>query len=628
MEKDVDYQDLITSQVNAGDWTKANACLGVFWRQAPTFANAGWVISAYQKIKPHLSWTSGRLAILRSFTLEPAVSLLQAEAWTEGIDLTVQMGDFNAYAQEILNEGSNLYRFSPTLVILAVQTRDIAPELWDGFSDLDSQAVQSVVNRVVDTFRTCIQTFRRHSQAHLIVHSLEQPPFPIRGLLDAQTNASQVEAIQAINHGIREIASAHKGVYILDYDGLVARVGRRSWPDEGKWLSVRMPIAADNLIQLVREWMRFLHPLMGKICKVLVVDLDGTLWGGVAGEDGWQGIKLGVDYPGNAYQALQRAILDLYRRGIILAICSKNNPEDALEVFRKHPSMLLHQNHFAVIRINWQDKAQNLREIAAELNVGIDALAFLDDNPVERALVQQEITEVKIIDLPESPEHFAAALRTTPVFERLSLSREDFERSRFYAEDRQRKELETSTSSLEDFFRSLQMEAEIEPVTQATLTRAAQLTQKTNQFNLTTQRYSEQQLAEFASRPDMLVLTIRVRDRFGDNGLVGVTILHFAGDVCEIDTLLLSCRVIGRTVETALLAYVAEEARRRGAQLLQGWFRPTSKNAPASDFYASHGFRPLMRDPSGSQWELNLTGQQVGFPAWIRLRPREGQSAD
>ena len=303
---------------------------------------------------------------------------------------------------------------------------------------------------------------------------------------------------------------------------------------------------------------------------MLVTDLDNTLWGGVIGENGLEGIQVGMEYPGAAYRALQRVMLDLYRRGIILAICSKNNVADAMEALEQHPGMLLRPEHFAALRINWDDKAQNLREIAAELNVGRDSLAFLDDNPVERARISDELPEVTVIDLPSDPSWFAQALQAVPVFERLAVSSEDRERGRYYGEQRQRVESQRNATSLEDFLRSLQQEVEVAPVTAETLIRVAQLTQKTNQFNLTTRRYSEQKIAELAASSHWSVYSIRVKDRFGDNGIVGVMITHDAGKVCEIDTFLLSCRVIGRTIETALLSFMVDSARARGMEQLQG----------------------------------------------------------
>jgi FkbH-like protein len=363
---------------------------------------------------------------------------------------------------------------------------------------------------------------------------------------------------------------------------------------------------------------------VGKVCKALVTDLDNTLWGGVIGEEGLEGIQVGSEYPGAAYRALQRVMLDLYQRGIILAVCSKNNLADAMEVFETHPGMLLRPQHFAALRINWNDKAQNLCEIAAELNIGIDALVFLDDNPVERERVRVALPDVTVLELSDDPMTYAQTLRTAPIFERLALSEEDRERGRYYAEQRQRLELEQSATSLEDFYRSLQQEVEMAPVTPASLVRVAQLTQKTNQFNTTTRRYSEQQITAMAASADWQVYAVRVKDRFGDNGLVGVVITHDAADSCEIDTFLLSCRVIGRTVETAILSFVAEQARTRGMQSLHGWFLPTKKNAPARDCYASHNFQVLEERDNGCLWALDLHSQDIVCPAWVQLQGCEG----
>jgi len=337
-----------------------------------------------------------------------------------------------------------------------------------------------------------------------------------------------------------------------------------------------------------------------------------------------EGIQIGLEYPGAAHRALQRAILDLYQRGIILAVCSKNNPADAMEALENHPGMLLRPQHFAALRINWEDKAQNLREIAAELNIGIDAVAFLDDNPVERERVRAALPEVTVIELPKDPLGYAEALRACPVFERLSLSVEDRERGRYYAEQRQRESYRQSATSLEEFYRSLQQEVELVPVAPETVVRVAQLTQKTNQFNLTTRRYSEQQIEAMATDPEWCVYSVRVRDRFGDNGLVGVAITRDLGRNCLIDSLLLSCRVLGREVETALLFFLTVQARRRGAEVLQGWFRPTAKNALARDFYARQGFRLVREEEEGSLWSLDLLASSVACPEWMKVTADEG----
>jgi FkbH-like protein len=563
------------------------------WRLDSSPAGAGFAVSRSERLRGQIPMLPYRLAILRSFTVEPAVPLLRASAFSIGVDLTVQLGDFNAYAQELLDAGSSLYRFEPQAVILAAQSYE------------------------PDALRTWLRVFRERSNAHLILHTVEAPAVVRRGVLDAQTEGGEWDTVQRLNAELRTVAREFRGVYILDYDALVARYGREIWRDERKWLTMRMPIAAPQLIHLAQEWMRFLHPLTGKLAKVLVTDLDNTMWGGVIGEDGMEGIQLSAEYPGAAYQAVQQVMLDFYQRGILLAINSKNNPADAMEALEKHPGMILQPRHVGALRINWSDKAQNLREIAEELNVGIDSLAFLDDNPVERQHVREQLPEVTVIELPENPMDFARALRDCPVFERLTLSDEDAKRGEYYAAERDRKKLEQTASSPEEFYRSLEQELEVRRVTPMTLARVAQLTQKTNQFNTTTRRYSEQQIQAMEQNAHR-VYSLRVKDRYADNGLVGVAILAEKGEVCEIDTLLLSCRVIGRTVETAFLSKLADEARTAGAVRLEGWFLPTKKNTPAKDFYAQHGFEVATETPEGTRWSFDLS-KPAPCPDWIRF---------
>lgn len=613
----------VDNLIAEGAFDLASRRMAELWRRDPGAGTASFVTSRLDELRDNFALAKFRLAILRSFTVEPIVPLLRAEAFAYGIDLAVHVGDFNAYVQDILDSQSSLYRFAPNAVVLAVRTDQAAPELWRDFADLSPEAAQQAAERVVRGYEQWIATLRKHSPAALIVHSLEGPASPSLGVLDDQSEAGQSELIRHINRELRRIAGAFHGVYILDYDALVARHGSEHWHDERKWLTARLPIAAGYLLEMAREWMRFIVPLSGRTAKVLVVDLDNTLWGGVIGEDGMAGIQVGAEYPGAAYQALQRTLLDLSRKGILLATCSKNNFDDAMEALEKHPGMLVRAKHFASLRINWADKAQNLREIAQELNVGIDALAFLDDNSFEREQVRAALPDVTVIDLPHNPLGYASAVRNCAVFERLTLSSEDQQRTEMYAAQKQRLGSEQNFQSKEDFFRFLEQKAELEPVSDLTLARVAQLTQKTNQFNLTTRRYTEPQIAEMAKQPEWHIFSIRVRDRFGDHGLVGVAIAHDVGEQCEIDTFLLSCRVIGRTIETALLAHLAESATQRGHKQLVGWFLPTKRNAPARDFYEQHGFERHETNDAGSLWALDLKCSTLRCPDWIKLRVTE-----
>ncbi|HLX05949.1 MAG TPA: HAD-IIIC family phosphatase, partial [Candidatus Binatus sp.] len=489
----------IISAIEGREHLRATGLMRQLFNEAPTLANAQFVLKQAEPIREQLALVPCRLAILRSFTVEPVVPIVRALAMFHGIDLTVHVGDFNAYNTELLDPQSSFYGFNPDVVILATQTRDVLPELWNG--SVAAKDYEALAARAASDVEHLIDSLRSRIKAHLILNTLEMPNFPNAGILDSQRNSGQSEGIRTVNRRLRETAAKHLGVYVLDYDALIARFGRLTWGDESKWLTMRMPLSADSFVHLAREYLRFLLPLCGRTCKALVIDLDNTIWGGVIGEDGLDEIKLGAEYPGNAYLEVQRAILDLHRRGIILAICSKNNPEDALEVFKKHDSMLLRLDHFAATRINWKSKPENIRELAADLNIGIDALAFLDDNPLEREEVRMLLPEVHVIDLPAGPAHFAVALRSTPIFERLVLSNEDRDRGAYYLAERQRAQLQASGGSLDDYYRSLGMVVEIGAVTSRTIARVAQLTQKTNQFNLTTRRYSEQEIASKAADP-------------------------------------------------------------------------------------------------------------------------------
>ena len=616
----------VDEQLHAGNITRAVALLRQIFEQQPTLPVARSLVERLNGV----AWPGRqtcRLWWARSFTVEPLFPLLRAAAALEGLDVQQQAGDHNAYAQEILDPNSQLYRFEPNVVVLAVQTRDVLPEVWDWSLGSDPQALAQRVERVVEDLRNWLSLLRSRSSASVIVLDFAQPIRAADGVLDAQSTNGQAALLARLNQELRALAAATTGIHILGFDALVSRIGREQFFDERKWLTARMPIGAQHLWSVARECLGVLLPLTGKVRKAVVVDLDNTLWGGVVGEDGPAGLQLGIDYPGAAHLALQRVLLDLHRRGVILAIASKNNPADALEVLERHPGMLLRPRHFAAMRLNWDPKSQNLRAIAAELNIGTDSLVFVDDNPAERAEVGQHLPEVLVIDLPRDPMQYAAALRQVASLERLRVLDEDRDRGRQYAEQRARTELERSAGSLEEFYRSLQMQVLLAKVSATTLPRVSQLTQKTNQFNLTTHRYDEARVAAMMAAGDWHIYTCSVQDRFGDNGLVGVTIAQDQGAVWEIDSLLMSCRVIGRTVETAMLSHLMATSRSAGARTLRGWFLPTRKNGPAAGFYESHGFRLIDTRDGAGLWEFDLQAGHVEWPAWLEATAAETHSS-
>lgn len=610
----------IAAAIAGGRFAAAQAMLEILWSGAASPVLAPYVISSYERIAGHLRLTPFRIAVLRSYAVEPLQPVLRAAAYAHRIDLKIDIGGYNSYVQEILDESNAVYRQPVNAVVLSVQARDVVPELWEGYADLAAGEAAAVVSRVQEDYGNWVKMLRSRTSAHVLLQTLETPAAAANGELDYQSAAGQAEALFRINQHMRSIAAATPGVHIIDYGALVARHGSGHWHDPHKWASMNMPFRAEGLTAVAGSWMRILCPLAGRAAKVLVTDLDNTLWRGVIGEDGVEGIQAGAAYPGCAYRAVQRALLDCSRRGILLAICSKNNAADVAPVFDRHPDMLLRMEHFAAERMNWRPKPDNLREIAAELNLGIDSLVFLDDNPAERSRVRMECPEVTVIELPEDPMEYARAIRDCPELQRLSVSDEDRHRGSLYQVQRQRTELERQAPTVEEFYRQLAQEIEIQPLTAATLSRVAQLTGKTNQFNLTTRRYSEQEIRQLAADPAVGIYAARISDRFGDNGITAVAITRIAGSVCEIDTFLLSCRVISRTVETALLAHLLEDCKERGARLLRGWFFPTAKNAPAADFYPKHGFTPVESKDGGQLWAIDVAAANLQCPPWIQLR--------
>jgi FkbH-like protein len=411
---------------------------------------------------------------------------------------------------------------------------------------------------------------------------------------------------------------------VLDYERLCAHAGYRSWQDDKTWYLGRAPLSTQALSALARVQTAFIQASLGRQRKCLVLDLDNTLWGGVVGEDGVEGIRLGHTYPGNAFRHFQGVVLQLQRRGVLLALNSKNNQADVEEVLRSHPDMILREGHFASARINWRAKPENMVEIANDLGIGLDSLVFFDDSPAERALMRQALPEVLTLEVPSDPLKYAEVLLESRAFDRLSFTREDRRRGEMYREQAARRELKQAATSPQDFLRRLKMEVSIRPVDQFAFPRVLDLIHKTNQFNLTTRRHSAGRLAEMIADPTCGAFYLRVADRFGDNGIVGAAILQLRNGAAYIDTFLLSCRVIGRTVETAFLSFLTNLAKARGATTLEGEFIPTAKNAPAAEFFARHGFKRAGGDGAGSRWRLNLSDVSFQCPSYIRVADEIG----
>jgi FkbH-like protein len=466
-----------------------------------------------------------------------------------------------------------------------------------------------------------VERIRESSRAIVLVHSFETPLHPAVGVIDFRAPDGEVNAVRRVNLALAELASRLDNVFIVDLDSIRTRVGADRFVDRRMWHIGRIAYSRHAMAAIAGDYMRVVRAARGYAKKCLVADADGCLWGGIAGEDGVHGIQIGATFPGSAFREFQEVMLRLRDRGVLLALCSKNDPALVEEVFAARAAdMPLRLDHFAAVRVNWTDKAQNIRDIAAELNIGLDSLVFVDDSAFEIALVKELLPMVETMQLPPDPVDYSELLAASPWFDTMAVSDDDRRRSEFYAAERQRRTAEASALSVDEYLRGLDMEVAIDHVTDATLARAAQLTQKTNQFNLTTKRYTESDVRAFVASADHDAFVVRLRDRLGDSGIVGVAIVEHRAGESTIDTLLMSCRVLGRGVEDALLAACAAAGSTRGHQRLAGRYLPTAKNGRVADFYASRGFEA----GADGAFRRSIAADAIGFPTHFKTIAIDG----
>ena len=398
----------------------------------------------------------------------------------------------------------------------------------------------------------------------------------------------------------------------LDVATLAEQVGLDEWHDPVQWNLGKFSFS-QRVVPLYADWLcRVVGAAKGKSRKCLVLDLDNTLWGGVIGDDGLAGVVLGQgSAQGEAHLAVQSAALTLRERGVILAVSSKNDDAIARKMFREHPEMLLREEHIAVFQANWQDKATNLRAIAETLNIGINSLVFLDDNPAERQQVRLALPEVAVPELPETPDYFANILLSAGYFESIQFTDEDRQRAGQYSANAARRAALGAGTDLEQYLESLAMQADVSAFDAVGRARITQLINKTNQFNLTTQRYSEADVAAFEADASMVTLQIRLKDSYGDNGMISVVICKEAGDDLLIDTWLMSCRVLNRRVEQMVLNLLVAFAKKRGKLRLMGSYRPTERNALVKDHYLKLGFESHSHSAESMSWWLDLANYEA-----------------
>jgi FkbH-like protein len=565
----------------------------------------------------------------RSVTIEPLVPYLLVHGASSGLWLQLEIGGYGSFADELLNPRAALAQARPDLVLFLADVEDVAGDLRDACAAGSAEQIGAALEEATQSLTSLVAGLRRHSRARLVVQGLIVPDRPVLGeVADANLAAGELWALRRLNEALGKACREATDAVLFDQDQVAARCGRARYRDERLFRSTRLAVAVECFDAYSAALVRAIRPLFLPSRKVLVTDLDNTFWGGIVGEDGPDRIASGTDFPGNCYREYQRLLQQLSRRGVLLAIASKNNEPDVREAFeRRRRDLLLSLDGFASVQIGWQSKVLMLKSIAKELSLGVDSFVFVDDSPMECAEVRQGLPEVQVIQIPPAEPWRIAPLVAAQLgaFDQLAITEDDRQRVEEYRSQRQRAQLEAEAGSRDEFLGSLGIVCTMLSALEAPLERTAQLLSKTNQFNLTTRRHSAGDVERLAAEPNAQAWALRVRDRFGDAGVVGVALCRMQGTLCVIDSFLLSCRVIGRGVESALLHHLAKRAIVAGATHLIGEYTPTKKNPPCAEFYPGHHFRPLdpTRGPigqaSGTLYELDLAGGPPPLPAWITL---------
>lgn len=559
------------------------------------------VESARQRHGALAKLTPLKLGILSNTTTDFIVPAIIGSGLRHGLAIECVTGPFGQFVQDALDPASAVNAARCDVVLLAIDSRGYALQSAPGDRGAEEAAVAAALDRV-EAMRAALG---EHC-ATVVVQSMPSRPETVLGSFDVLLAGSEAHTVAAFNRELA-IRCAASPMQLFDVAGLASRIGLDRWHDPVSWNVAQQAFSHAFIPAYAEGLTRLLAAIRGKSRKALVLDLDNTIWSGVVGDDGMDGINLSPGDPvGEAHLALQAYALALRECGIVLAVSSKNTDEIARQVFQEHPDMLLREEHLAVFQANWTDKASNLRAVAEALNIGLDSLVFVDDNPAERELVRQVLPEVAVPELPDSPAFYVRTLAAAGYFEATSFSEEDRSRARFYADNAKRVAIRAAAVSVDDYLRSLDMTIRFAPFDELGRARIAQLVNKSNQFNLTTRRYTEAEVAAISEDSSAITLQVRLKDMFGDNGMISTVICRQSGNEIEIDTWVMSCRVLGRRVEEAVLAELVQQAKARGATKLVGVYRLTERNGIVAKHYEKLGFAPGQATEDVQRWELDL----------------------
>jgi len=549
-----------------------------------------------------------RLHFARNFTIEPIEPLLKAAGYRAGLAISASYSEYEPIGATAA-EGADA-------VVVAMRLEELSPALTRDFATAGADAAADLADAALERVVGLALANREATGAPVFVLNFAAPELAAAGLADAQSPGGQVNTIRALNVRLAAELSTIDGAYVIDADELFARDGRSATIDARGLRMSGAPYSRVALEALAAAITRHLGALGGAAVKCIVLDCDDTLWGGVVGEVGRDGIALAATGGGRRFQDFQRELLDLKARGVLLAISSKNEPEDVSAVLRDHPDCLIREPDLAAIRVSWEGKDEAIVSIAEELNLGLEHLLLIDDNPVEREWVSQQLPEVRVIDAPpQGPD--GTRLDDLGLFDSLSLTSEDRRRTEMYRAERERKQVRRTAATREEYLRSLEMVATVGVAGDPDVPRVSQLTQRTNQFNLTTVRRDQEQIRALLADDGAAVIWLSLEDRFGASGVVGCGIVVLGPEgIARIDTLLLSCRVIGRGLEAILVNRLGRLAREMGAGSLLGEYVPTARNGQVAELYPQLGFEPA----GEGAWSWDLAAGDPPAPDWLEVR--------
>ena len=556
-----------------------------------------------------------KVAFLSSFTTNGLSESLKVKCSKNQVTCYSYVAGYNQYNQEILDKNSNLYTFSPDITFLILDTRSIFGDLFYFPYSITESKRKNFVDEKINEMMNLINKFNETTNSKLIITNLGLPHYSPHGIAEMKTSYSFHDTIMDFNKKLKENLIDMTSVYVFDFFKFIIKHGENNVFNFQNYLFGDIKISLDYIPHLANELMPYIISFLGLTKKCIVVDLDNTLWGGIVGEDGFDGIRLGPQPPGNAFIEFQKYLKALSQRGIILAINSKNNFDDAIKVIREHPFMVLKENDFSCMKINWNDKASNMREISEELKIGLDSFVFFDDDPVNRALIREIMPEITTPDLPHDPSCYSEVIQSLHDFSTFQITPEDSNRGQMYSEQKLRIESQNSSSDISEFLKTLNLEIDIKKTNGFTIPRISQLTLKTNQFNLTTKRYQEDEIKKFSENNNILIGCAQIKDKFGDNGITGVFIVEKTNsDEWFLDTFLLSCRVMGREVEKGMLFFIINQAKKNNVKRLKAKFIPTSKNKPIENFLPNCQFHQ-----ENNFWIYNLE-TPFNMPNFLTLR--------